>query len=45
MIVKSLEKMTWDLPAYSEGREKFLEREARVREEGRLEVEGEAGRG
>jgi uncharacterized protein (DUF169 family) len=37
VIVSSLEEMTWDLPAYTEGREKFLEREARAREEGRLE--------
>ena len=37
VIVKSLEEMTWIPPAYTEGREKFLEREARVREEGRLE--------
>ncbi len=35
-IVASLEEMVWDLPAYYEGREKFLEREARVREECRL---------
>jgi uncharacterized protein (DUF169 family) len=41
-IIKSLEKMTWVLPAYTEGREKFLEREACVRQEGRLEVEREA---
>jgi uncharacterized protein (DUF169 family) len=41
-IIKSLEKMTWILPAYTEGREVFLEREARVREEGRQEVEREA---
>ncbi len=41
--VRNLEKMTWNLPAYSEGREKFMEREARVREEGRLEVERELG--
>jgi uncharacterized protein (DUF169 family) len=34
VILKSLEKMTWELPAYTEGREKFMEREARVREEG-----------
>ena len=34
VMIRSLEKMTWDLPAYSEGREKFMEREARVREEG-----------
>ena len=26
VIIKSLEKMTWALPAYTEGREKFLER-------------------
>jgi uncharacterized protein (DUF169 family) len=44
VIVGSLEKMTWDLPAYAEGREKFLEREAKVREEGRREVETEANR-
>jgi uncharacterized protein (DUF169 family) len=38
VIIKSLEEMTWALPSYTEGREKFLEREARVREEGRLEA-------
>jgi uncharacterized protein (DUF169 family) len=36
VIVKSLEEMVWDLPAYLEGREKFCEREARVREECRM---------
>ena len=41
-ILKSLEKMTWDLPAYTEGREKFREREARVREEGAREVAAES---
>jgi uncharacterized protein (DUF169 family) len=44
-MVRSLEKMTWDLPAYSEGREKFLQREARVREEGQAIVDAEAKRG
>jgi uncharacterized protein (DUF169 family) len=39
--VAALEKMTWVLPAYTEGREKFLQREARVREEGAREVERE----
>ncbi len=43
-MVRSLEKMTWDLPAYSEGREKFLQREARVREEGQAIVDAEAAR-
>jgi uncharacterized protein (DUF169 family) len=38
VIVKSLEKMTWALPAYTEGREKFLEREARIKEEGAREA-------
>jgi uncharacterized protein (DUF169 family) len=42
VIIKSLEKMTWDLPAYTEGREKFTEREARVREEGAREVAAES---
>jgi uncharacterized protein (DUF169 family) len=41
MIVRNLEKMTWDLPAYTEGREKFMEREARVREEGAREAAAE----
>ncbi len=41
VIVKNLEKMTWDLPAYTEGREKFMEREARVREEGAREAAAE----
>jgi uncharacterized protein (DUF169 family) len=39
-IVSSLEEMTWDLPSYTEGREKFMEREARVREEGLQETLG-----
>jgi uncharacterized protein (DUF169 family) len=34
VIVTSLEEMTWALPSYTEGREKFAERERRVREEG-----------
>jgi hypothetical protein len=38
-ILKSLEKMTWDLPAYYEGKEKFQEREARVRAEAAREAE------
>jgi uncharacterized protein (DUF169 family) len=42
VIVKSLETMTWELPAYTEGREKFMEREARVREEGAQAVADEA---
>ena len=37
VIIKSLEEMTWLLPSYAEGREKFYEREQRVREEGRRE--------
>lgn len=36
VIVKSLEEMVWDLPSYLEGREKFCEREARLREECRM---------
>lgn len=36
VIVASLEEMVWELPSYREGRERFLEREARVREECRL---------
>jgi uncharacterized protein (DUF169 family) len=40
-MLKSLEKMTWDLPAYYEGREKFLERESRVRAEAVREAEAE----
>ena len=43
-IIKSLEKMTWDLPAYYEGREKFLERELRVRTEAAAEAAQEAER-
>jgi uncharacterized protein (DUF169 family) len=39
MMVANLEKMVWDLPAYSEGREKFLERETRVREEAMREAQ------
>jgi uncharacterized protein (DUF169 family) len=42
VILTALEKMTWVLPAYTEGRQKFLEREARVREEGALEAAAEA---
>ena len=42
VIISSLERMTWDLPAYSEGREKFMEREARVREEGVRAVAAES---
>jgi uncharacterized protein (DUF169 family) len=33
-ILTSLEEMTWVLPSYADGREKFMEREARYREEG-----------
>lgn len=40
-VVKNLGNMTWDLPAYYEGKEKFMEREDRVRAEGRLAVERE----
>ena len=43
-MIRSLERMTWDLPAYSEGREKFLQREALVREEGQAIVDAEAAR-
>ena len=38
VIITSLEKMTWDLPSYTEGREKFMEREARIKEEGAREA-------
>jgi uncharacterized protein (DUF169 family) len=34
VILRSLEEMTWALPSYTDGREKFMEREARYREEG-----------
>jgi uncharacterized protein (DUF169 family) len=34
MILSNLEEMTWALPSYTEGREKFIEREARYRDEG-----------
>lgn len=40
-ILKNLTRMTWDLPAYSEGKERFMEREERVRAEGQAEVERE----
>jgi uncharacterized protein (DUF169 family) len=40
-IVTNLEKMVWALPSYTEGREKFMEREARLREEGARAVESE----
>jgi uncharacterized protein (DUF169 family) len=43
-MIRSLEKMTWDLPAYSEGRGKFLQRETRIREEGQAIVDAESGR-
>jgi uncharacterized protein (DUF169 family) len=33
VIIKSLEEMTWALPSYTEGPEKFCERQLRVREE------------
>jgi uncharacterized protein (DUF169 family) len=33
VIIKSLEEMTWALPSYTEGPEKFSERQRRVREE------------
>jgi len=33
VIIKSLEEMTWALPSYTEGPEKFCERQRRVREE------------
>jgi uncharacterized protein (DUF169 family) len=32
-VVQNLEEMTWVLPSYAEGREKFCQREARLREE------------
>ena len=41
VILAGLHRMTWNLPAYTEGREKFLEREARVKEEGAREAERE----
>jgi uncharacterized protein (DUF169 family) len=40
-IIKSLGRMTWDLPAYSEGREKFMAREDRVRAAGQAAVDAE----
>ena len=43
MMVTNLEKMVWDLPAYSEGREKFMQREERVRAEAMREAELELG--
>ena len=33
-LIASLEEMTWALPSYTDGRERFIEREARYREEG-----------
>lgn len=33
VILTNLGEMTWELPSYTEGREKFMEREARYREE------------
>jgi uncharacterized protein (DUF169 family) len=33
-ILTSLNEMTWALPSYTDGREKFMERESRYREEG-----------
>jgi uncharacterized protein (DUF169 family) len=33
MVVENLKEMTWNLPSYAEGREAFLQREARLREE------------
>jgi uncharacterized protein (DUF169 family) len=43
-ILRNLERMTWHLPAYSEGRERFMQREARVRQEGAAVMEAEAAR-
>ncbi len=37
VILSNLEEMTWALPSYTDGRERFLEREARYRDEGMAE--------